>query len=55
MNNAIVRWMILLSTVFLISSAPAQTGGPYQLTWSTIDGGETSKGGPQNVHKMLWN
>ena len=47
MNNAIVRWMILLSAVFLISSAPAQTGGPYQLTWSTIDGGGgRSSGGP---------
>jgi len=46
MNNAVVRWMILLSTVFLISSAPAQTGGPYQLSWSTIDGGGgTSAGG----------
>jgi hypothetical protein len=47
MNKAIVRWMILLSTVFLISSAPAQTGGPYQLTWSTIDGGGgRGSGGP---------
>ncbi len=46
MNNAIVRWTILVSTVFLISSAPAQTGGDYELTWSTIDGGGgTSSGG----------
>ena len=50
MNNAIVRWMILLSTVFLISSAPAQTGGSYQLTWSTIDGGGgRSSGGPYTL------
>jgi len=41
-----VRWTILLSTVFLISSAPAQTGGQYDLSWSTIDGGGgTSSGG----------
>ena len=50
MNNAIVRWTILLSTVFLISSAPAQTGRPYQLTWSTIDGGGgRSSGGPYTL------
>ncbi len=50
MNNAIVRWTILLSTVFLISLAPAQTGGPYQLTWSTIDGGGgRSSGGPYTL------
>jgi hypothetical protein len=47
MNNAIVRWTILLSTVFLISSVPAQTGGPYQLTWSTVDGGGGRSSGGQ--------
>jgi len=49
MNNSIVRWTILLSTVFLISSAPAQSGGPYQLTWSTIDGGGGQSAGGDYV------
>jgi hypothetical protein len=36
----------LLALLALASTAAAQTGGPYNLTWSTVDGGGgTSTGG----------
>ncbi len=39
--------MILFAGFILVSSALAQSGGPYVLEWSTIDGGGgVSSGGP---------
>jgi hypothetical protein len=45
-----LRWLLLTLTVvaFLaltVSAATAQTGGGYDLTWSTIDGGGGSASG----------
>jgi len=38
---------LVLVSLMLIVPTPAQTGGDYQLTWSTIDGGGgQSSGGP---------
>ncbi|MHC4657994.1 MAG: dockerin type I repeat-containing protein [Planctomycetota bacterium] len=37
--------MIVCFVAFFISAAFAQTGGQYELSWSTIDGGGTSTGG----------
>jgi hypothetical protein len=38
----------LLGVLVLLSTAQAQSGGDYDLTWSTIDGsGGKSSGGPQ--------
>jgi hypothetical protein len=43
-----MRWAILSSALVFTSWAPAQTDGPYELSWYTIDGGggRTSSGGP---------
>lgn len=40
-------WLVcLLGLLFIASQATAQTGGPYDLTWNTIDaGGGQSSGG----------
>jgi hypothetical protein len=38
---------LCLVCMLVITSSRAQTGGPYELTWSTIDGGGgQSSGGP---------
>jgi hypothetical protein len=31
--------LLVLSMLVLCTSALAQSGGPYELTWSTVDGG----------------
>jgi hypothetical protein len=39
--------LVALALLALASSALAQSGGPYTLSWSTVDGGGgTSTGGP---------
>ncbi len=41
---------VLTVCLLLLSPALAQSGGPYQLTWSTIDGGGgRSSGGPYTL------
>ena len=40
-------WVVMLAGLLLVSPAMSQSGGPYELSWSTIDGGgESSAGGP---------
>ena len=39
MSFGTMRWMILLAVLAVISSALGQTGGDYEISWSTIDGG----------------
>jgi len=39
--------LVALAVLALASAAQAQSGGPYTLSWSTVDGGGgTSTGGP---------
>ena len=48
MKNLIKPTLILLLlalTLFIIPLSLAQTGGNYDLTWSTLNGGGTSSGG----------
>ena len=43
-------WTILLAGLLLFSSAFGQSGGDYDLSWSTIDGGGgTSSSGPYTL------
>ena len=50
MNIRIIRGMLLFTVLVLVCSASAQSGGPYVLEWSTIDGGGgTSSGGPYTL------
>ena len=45
-----VVWTILLAGLLLFSTALGQSGGDYDLSWSTIDGGGgTSTGGPYTL------
>ena len=40
-------WFVLAVLLLLVSPVLAQSGGPYELSWSTIDGGGgQSSGGP---------
>jgi len=42
--------LVALALLALASTARAQSGGPYTLTWSTVDGGGgTSTGGPYTL------
>ena len=53
--------LVLLGVLVLLSIAPAhaQTGGPYQLTWLTMDGGGATlgsgaaSGGPYTLQHTL--
>ncbi|MHC4500771.1 MAG: hypothetical protein ACYS83_09675 [Planctomycetota bacterium] len=46
MKIRIMGWAALLTVLLLIPFASAQSGGDYDLSWSTIDGGGgTSTGG----------
>ena len=50
MNARTSKCVALVFILAMISSAWCMTGGPYQLTWSTIDGGGgTSSGGPYTL------
>ena len=45
-----VNVMVFVICLSLVSHTLAQSGGPYELTWSTIDGGGgTSSGGPYEL------
>jgi hypothetical protein len=46
-----IHWVVSLALVFVtVSTAYAQTGGGYDLTWSTIDGGGgVSNGGAYSL------
>ncbi len=49
LNGSTVAHLLLTILLLLVLALPAyaQSGGPYDLSWSTIDGGgETSTGGP---------
>ncbi|MBL8764809.1 MAG: hypothetical protein JNM07_11120 [Phycisphaerae bacterium] len=52
LNSSTLRLILVIGALLIVPSlASAQTGGPYDLTWSTIDGGgETfSTGGPISI------
>lgn len=34
-----IKWLLMFSILAAISSASGQTGGSYELSWSTVDGG----------------
>jgi hypothetical protein len=54
MNARVIRWTILFSILVMMSSAIAQSGGPYVLEWSTIDGGGgTSSGGSYTLSSTI--
>ena len=42
-------WIILLTGLLLFSTVLAQSGGQYELSWSTIDGGGGVSSGGQYV------
>jgi hypothetical protein len=44
-HKSIVLALMLLANFLIASTASAQTGGSYDLTWSTIDGGGTTLSG----------
>lgn len=46
MNRLLCSMIVLNALVFLPTGSSAQTGGPYELTWSSVDaGGGISQGG----------
>ncbi len=50
MNTRIMRWLLLLFALVVVSSALAQSGGDYELSWTTIDGGGgMSRGGAYSL------
>lgn len=50
MNARTSKCVALVFILAMISSAWCMTGGPYQLTWSTVDGGGgVSSGGPYTL------
>jgi len=49
MNPKKIKWLLMFSIPAVICSAWGQTGGPYELTWSTIDGGGGQSSGGQYV------
>ncbi len=49
-GNRFVFTVLLVWAAVLVPTAEGQSGGPYELTWSTIDGGGgTSSGGPYTL------
>ena len=44
-NRRILRWLVLGALLLSVSTAFAQSGGPYDLTWNTIDGGGGASAG----------
>jgi hypothetical protein len=46
MDTRKIKWFLMFGILAVVCLASGQTGGPYELTWSTIDnGGGTSSGG----------
>lgn len=46
MNTLKMRWLLMLCALIAISAVPVQSGGQYEISWYTIDGGGgTSSGG----------
>jgi len=39
MDTRKIKWLSMFGILAVISPALCQTGGPYVLDWSTIDGG----------------
>ena len=50
MRTRIILSISILAIATAAAIASTQTGGPYELSWSTIDGGGgTSSGGPYTI------
>ena len=47
MNTRKIKWLLMCGIFVWLTPVSGQSGGPYVLDWSTIDGGGgTSSGGP---------
>jgi hypothetical protein len=49
MNTRKIKWLLMCSIFVWLTPVSGQSGGPYVLDWSTIDGGGGTSSGGQYV------
>jgi hypothetical protein len=49
MNMQKIKWPLIIIILAIISSASVESSEPYEITWSTIDGGGGQSSGPSTM------